>query len=116
MLFRESDQSMVELVVSAAPQTQDRSEFLSTVTRYLRHHPELISVWAGYSGDQRVSRGAYFKLGGRAEVGMYTSAGYDDASGPYSDIRHYDDPAEACADFLWRVMTNIQENPCWPTT
>jgi hypothetical protein len=118
LLFRESDQSMVELFVSANPKTTDRGEFLSEVTRYIRHHPELISVWIGYSASRlaRVHRGVYFKVDAQPEVGVYSSSRHHDESGPYSEVRHYEDPAEACADFLWREVNSIQENPCWPMT
>lgn len=104
--FREGSRSIVELVAEADPDTSDRAAFLSALTSYFRQHPDLVRAWSNYAGDKRTSWGPYFNLGEPSEVGIY-SRGYD-------DVRRYEDPADACADFLWREVSQMRGNLARP--
>ena len=95
--YREADQTISGLVEAACPETGNSALFLSAVTHHLRAHPDLITAWSWYSMDKRTS-GAYFELGETSEVG---TLGAGRGGGRY-DLRRYMDPADACADFLWR--------------
>lgn len=92
--YREADQTISGLVEAACPETGDSASFLLAVTHYLRAQPDLITAWSLYSMDKRTS-GAYFRLGKTPEVGTL-------GGGNLYDLRRYKDPADACADFLWR--------------
>lgn len=101
--FREGNQSIIELIAAARPETGKHAAFLSAVTSYLRQHRELIPAWSAYSGDKRTDRGPYFNLGEPSEVGFYSHG--------YHDVRRYEDSADACADFLWREVALMRESP-----
>ena len=94
-----------DLVRDTSPDLGDEAGFRAAVTTYLRAHPELCEAWSGYSADKRVSEGPYFRLGMPSEVGNF--------AGGYHDIRSYHDPAEACADFLWRETERLRVSPHW---
>ena len=97
--WKTGNASIRMLFEAASPELTNRDEFLGAVAGWLRQHPELIDEWYGYAVDKRVDRGPYFKFGdegGCAEVGFY------DPDRGYLDVMHHSDPADACADFLWR--------------
>jgi hypothetical protein len=102
--FSESRQSFFELVQAASPDVSNRERFLSAVALYLHDRRDLIDSWALYSENKRTASGPYFKLGTPSKVG--------EVGGLRSvPPRRFHDPAEACAEFLWREVAPMDEQP-----
>ena len=103
--IRTEDRSVIDLVREASPNLSDEAGFRAAVVTYLHEHPELPEAWSRYSADKRMSQGPYLQLGTPSQVGFF--------AGGYRDVSSYDDPAEACADFLWREVERLQASPHW---
>lgn len=103
--LRIEDRSVIDLVWDASPNLSDEAGFRAAVATYLHEHPELPEAWSRYSADKRMSQGPYLRLGTPSQVGYYADG--------YRDISSYDDPAEACADFLWREIERLRASPYW---
>jgi len=94
LVYRTGDKSIRQLFEAARDQLHDRAAFIAAAAQWLRHHPELINAWQGYSEDKR-RPGPYLELTS-LKVGCY-----DVASG-HRDVHVHGDPVDACADFIYR--------------
>jgi hypothetical protein len=93
--FRAGNLSIRQLFENAAPDVADPL-FATHVRTRLSREPALVHAWQQYSYDKRSSPSPY--LDG-AEVGFVEVADGLPMSG---DVRRYDDPLDACVDFIYR--------------
>ena len=94
--------SIRQLFERAGPAVDD-SRFPSLVRSRLSNDPDLIDAWQAYSHDKRATPNPY--LDGR-EVGFVEIL---DGRPRSTDIRRYDDLADACADFINREAVWVLE-------
>jgi hypothetical protein len=89
--------SIASLLAAAEPDLR-APDFDLLVGTYLRQRPALVGLWETYGADQRGWPNPY--LDG-SEVGFF--------DGARRNIRHHDDRAEACADFIHRLAAWVLE-------
>ena len=92
--WREPGSTVRGLFSEADPDLSDQSSFVRLVRAHLERDPELVRAWQSYSWDKRGSPSPYLDEG---QVGFF--------DGERRDVAEYDDPAAACADFLFREAT-----------
>jgi hypothetical protein len=74
----------------------DDSSFERSVAQVLRGSPELVTMWATWSGDQRWTPSAYLEGN---EVGWF--------DGACRNMKVYPDTASAAADFIHRLAARL---------
>lgn len=95
-------ESLLDVFRDAAPPSElAPEEVVTRIALRLRAEPELINEWQTYSYDKRATPEPY--LDG-LEVGMFDVG--------RRDVQTYAEPADACADFIYReVRWRLRERP-----
>lgn len=91
--FRTSGKSLSAEFEEIAPNLDDLDALRGAVLEVLERDPLLADAWQTYSYDKRSSPSPY--LDG-------TQVGFFDTDTGRSDVRTYDDPLAACAEFICR--------------
>lgn len=94
-VWRTGGLSIKEHFAQAAPDLNDRANFLASVRDYLSERPELVHTWQGYVDDKRGTPSPYLDL-------RSTEVGWMNTRGRREDVSQYDDALEAVAQFIWR--------------
>lgn len=100
--YRGGTLSVRQLFARAAAATRD-SGFLSLIRSRLSSDPDLIRAWQEYSHDKRTAPSPYLE---KCEVGF---AEIVDGKLSLIDIRRYENPVDACADFIYREAVWVLE-------
>jgi len=91
LTWRTGDRSIRDHFAAAAPDLDDPGSLLNAIRDELVADPHLLPAWQTYSYDKRSSPSPY--LDGQ-EVGFYDGGSHD--------VVRYDDPVDACSDFICR--------------
>ena len=91
--WRTSGLSIREHFEAVQPNLGDGTRAVGMIRQQLSQAPDLIEAWQQYSWDKRTTPGHY--LDG-LEVGFFTTDGLRE------DVQLHDEPADACADFVYR--------------
>ena len=94
--FRTSGKSLRQLFDEASPPGLTDEELAGKIAARLRGERSLVKDWQTYSYDKRTNASPY--LDG-LEVGEF--------DGERRDVRCYDDPVDACADFIVRETRSM---------
>ncbi len=89
--YKVGSKSLLQLITEINPPHMDPTDFARLVAQRLLHSPELVDAWQIYSYDKRTSPSPYLD---ELEVGFF--------DGERRDVAHYDNTADACADFVVR--------------
>jgi hypothetical protein len=99
---RRSSLSIHDLFERAGPDLGN-PRFVALVRAQLSKDPALVRAWQEYSYDKRGSPSPYMD---GTEVGFFE---VDDGRTRSVDVRHYDNPVDACADFVFREAVWVLE-------